>query len=494
MLPAATGEQAGEHASAPPPGPHAPGGTLFRRARRSLRARLLLLLAALLAITALVIGLLTYRQVRSEYESLFDYQLQQMALQLREQNAIARSQANALANEQIDFVVQVWTVDGRLLYASRRNQALPGNAVLGLANIDVRGEHWRAYGVVSDDRVIQVSQPLRVRQRLAAEAALRSVAPMVWLAPPLALMVFWLAELALRPLFQLARRLRQRDANTLTPLDGSGMPSEVTPLVDALNGLLARLGESLDTQRAFVADAAHELRSPLTALKLQLHVLRHSDDPEDREFALQALAGGIERSTRLVEQLLVLARTEDPSPPSGVPGAPVRQPLDLGSLVETALTDTRLYARSRDTALSVQVETGLTIAGEPAALTALVRNLADNAVRYAPAGSRVALTGRRDGDAVLLQVDDSGPGIPPEDRERVFDRFYRRQPGETAGSGLGLAIVRQVARRHDATVSLDTAPLGGLRVEVRFPAAEPAGAASIPARDDVSPLPPADDH
>jgi two-component system OmpR family sensor kinase/two-component system sensor histidine kinase QseC len=220
-----------------------------------------------------------------------------------------------------------------------------------------------------------------------------------------------------------------------------------------------------------VADAAHELRSPLTALKLQLKLLREAADDASRRLAAEQLAQGVERAARLVEQLLALARTE--------PGAPLaNEPLDLADVARQALADLLPLASARGSDLSLQADAPVPLHGDRAGLTALVRNLADNALRYSPPGARVVLRAALDDGAPCLWVDDAGPGIAPEDRAKVFDRFVRRRAHDEAGSGLGLAIVRSVAQRHGATVALADSPLGGLRVTVRWPrAAEPARAA-----------------
>ena len=428
----------------------------------SLRARVLVAVLGLLAVAALLVGGVTYRNVRAETEALFDYQLRQMALSLRDQGEVAPAQASALADEQLDFVVQVWSADGRAIYASRRHAALPLRAQLGYADVQVQGQVWRSFSVATSSRVIQVAQPLSIRRTLAANAAWASVLPLLLIAPFMAAAAWWLTALALRPLQRLAEGVRQRDEQSLEPLPAAGLPDEVAPLVSALNALLQRLGRSLDTQRAFVADAAHELRSPLTALKLQLQLLKRADSAADRSAATAALAAGIERAARLVEQLLALARTE--------PGAAAAalQRLDLSELVREAVADTVPLAVARGTAFELFADTPLWVQGERAALAALVRNLADNAVRYSPPGARVELRAFDDGGAAVLQVDDAGAGIPPAERERVFDRFYRRAQGDEAGTGLGLAIVRGVAQRHGATLTLGDSPLGGLRVSLRF--------------------------
>jgi signal transduction histidine kinase len=444
----------------------------------SIRVRVLLSLLGMLVVTALVMGALTYRNVLAETESLFDYQLRQMAFSLRDQGEIAPAQASTLADEELDFVVQIWTEDGRIIYPPRLRDDLPNRAVLGLADVTVQGKTWRAFSVVSQGRVIQVAQPVQIRRRLAAGAALRSVAPLLFIAPAMALLIWWLAAQTLAPLRRLADGVRARDEQSLQPLPTSGLPDEVAPLVNALNGLLLRLGSALGAQRAFVSDAAHELRSPLTALRLQMQLLKRAPDDAARTVAVEALNAGIDRAARLVEQLLTLARTE--------PGAALvtLEPVELGEVVRAAVTDVVPFAHARGTAVELMAHAPVWVRGDAATLTLLVRNLADNAVRYAPNRSRVELHVSEEKGAALLRVDDAGPGIPPEERARVFDRFYRHAPGDEAGTGLGLAIVRSIAERHGATVQLADSPLGGLRVEVRFASAAPnkmlPGAPALP--------------
>ncbi|HEY3635168.1 MAG TPA: ATP-binding protein [Caldimonas sp.] len=433
----------------------------------SIRLRLLVSLVALLVLAAAAMAAITYRNVLGETEALFDYQLQQMALSLRDQGEIASEQADTLADAQLDFVIQIWTVDGRSIYASRPHASLPARALLGLATLNVDGRAWRTYGVATRDRVIQVAQPVEIRQRLAAHAAWRGVLPLVLITPIAAFAIWWLAAQNLAPLDRLAREVRSRDARSLAPVPSDRLPDEVAPLASALNALLARLRDSFDTQRSFVADAAHELRSPLTALKLQLRLLRNAGDEAGRSAALAAIAAGIERATRLIEQLLTLARSEPGAAPAAL------EPVDLGELARETLAAMHPFAHDRGSELVLDAEPAAVVHGERNALAALVRNLVDNAVRYSPAGSVVEVRVRSLDGAVALQVDDAGPGIPDADRERVFDRFYRRSENGESGSGLGLAIVRSVAAAHGASIELARSARGGLGVSVRFPGATP---------------------
>ena len=428
----------------------------------SIRVRLLVSLLALLALAAALMGAVTYRIVLAETEAIFDYQLQQMALSLRDQGEIAAAQADSLADAQLDFVVQIWTVDGRSIYASRPHSALPARALLGLATLEVEGRAWRTYSVATRERVIQIAQPVEIRQRLAARAAWRSILPLLLMAPLAALVIWWLAARNLAPLDRLAGEVRSRDAQSLAPLATAGLPDEVSPLAGALNALLERLRLSLDTQRAFVADAAHELRSPLTALKLQLELLRRAGNDPDRDAAREAIGAGIDRASRLVEQLLALARSE----PGATPAAMER--VDLAEIARRAVAETVPFAASRGVAFELAAEAPARIDGDAISLGLLVRNLADNAARYSPRGSRVQVVVAADAAGTRLVIDDAGPGIAEAERQRVFDRFYRRAEGGESGSGLGLAIVRSVAAAHGASVALDRSPQGGLRVAVHF--------------------------
>ena len=434
----------------------------------TLRVRLLLSLLAVLVIAALAMGGSVYWNVLRQTESLFDYQLRQIALSLRDQGEIAPEDAGALADGQLDYVVQIWRDDGHEVYASRLQTEPPARAVLGFADIEAGGIVWRTFGVETRDRVIQVAQPERVRHERAAQAALRSVVPLLAVAPALALVIGWLVSRSLAPLQRLAGEVRSRDSGSLQALPETDLPDEVLPLVQSLNALLDRLGAALAAQRHFVGDAAHELRSPLTALKLQVQVMRRAPDEATRDEAARALTAGVDRATRLVEQLLALARSEA-GPPREAKAVP------LAAIVRLAMGDVAPLADARGTTLELDVADGAeaaTVTGD-ADVSVLARNLIDNAVRYSPHGGHVSVWIGLDAErpsAPVLQVDDDGPGIPEAEREMVFDRFVRRDnAADQTGSGLGLAIVRQVALRQGAEVVLASSPRGGLRVRVTWP-------------------------
>jgi two-component system OmpR family sensor kinase/two-component system sensor histidine kinase QseC len=435
----------------------------------SLRARLFVFLLALAGLSAAAVGGATYFSVRSEIDELFDYHLRQMALSLRDQGRIADDERAALQNPEFDYVVQVWSADGVALYSSRPEslrEAPPPRAVLGFSDVQLDGGTWRVFSAATPVRVVQVGQPLAVRRRLAAAAAGRSVLPIVVAAPLVAFALWALVSLSLAPLTRAAAAARERNERRLDPLPLAGMPSEVEPLVASFNALLARLASAFEAQRAFVADAAHELRTPLTALKLQLGLLRDAASAEQRQVALDRLRSGIDRATRLVEQLLALARAEPDAPDA--PATLV--PIDLAALARETVADAALLASQHGATIELHAAAAAPLAGDAAALRSLLRNLLDNAVLHGGPAPRIEVTVQRDARGVRLVVDDNGLGIPPAERERVFARFARREGSAVEGSGLGLAIVRAVAARHGASVVLGDSPLGGLRAEVTFPA------------------------
>jgi two-component system OmpR family sensor kinase/two-component system sensor histidine kinase QseC len=278
---------------------------------RSLRLRLFTLLLALAALAALAVGGGTYVSVRAEADELFDYHLRQMALSLRDQGRIPDAERAAFSNPELDYVVQIWSVDGVALYSSQPPATavpLPPHTVIGFSNVQVGGATWRVFGAAMPQHIVQVGQPLAVRRRLATAAAWRSVLPIVAAAPLVILAMWWLVGFTLAPLQRVVAAARTRDERSLDPLPATGLPDEIQPLVTAFNLLLARLATAFDAQRAFVADAAHELRTPLTALRLQLGLLRDAPDGAPRDAALIRLRAGVDRAAHLVDQLLTLAR------------------------------------------------------------------------------------------------------------------------------------------------------------------------------------------
>jgi two-component system OmpR family sensor kinase len=304
-----------------------------------------------------------------------------------------------------------------------------------------------------------------VRTELAAAAALRLLVPILAVLPLLAALVWLILDRGLAPLARLARAVGARSPASLDPLPAAGLPGEVRPLVEALNGLLARLGEALAVQRRFAADAAHELRTPLTALALQIQLAERAGTDADRAAAFAKLKDGVRRASRLVQQLLALARLEPEA--AETPFAPVA----LDALAQSVAAELAPIAAARPATLALGRVEPATTTGNEEALRLLLANLVDNAIRYAPAEGRIEVRAFRRGADAVLEVADDGPGIPADERARVFDRFYRVPGTDVPGSGLGLAIARQVADLHHGRIELADGLDGrGLTARVVLPA------------------------
>lgn len=432
---------------------------------RSLRARLLVFVLLAILATAVLQAALAWRAARAEADELFDYQMRQTAQSLRA--SLPQGLATGVLpvppqQQDFDFVLQIWSLDGQLVLRSADRPELPPQALLGFADVKAHGTNYRVYSVMTGGLVIQVAQDLAVRQRMAGGLALRTAAPVLWLAPGLMLAVGWLVRRSLAPVARVRAQLASRSADDLAPVAESGLPEELQPLVHEFNALLARLGQAFEVQQRFVADAAHELRSPLAALKLQVQGLRRAEDEQARERTLARLEAGIERATRLVSQLMELARQQARAAEGAVPVV-----LDLAQLARQMVAEAAADAQARTQDLGFAGPEALSVRGHPDALRLLLRNLIENAIKYTPAGGRIEVGVGMDEPhgTAWLSVEDSGPGIPEAERTRVLERFYRLPDAPSTGSGLGLAIAQSVAQGHGSGLQLDASPaLGGLRV------------------------------
>lgn len=437
----------------------------------SLRIRLLLLLgASILAVTSLQF-IVTLRAATQQADKLFDYHMQQIAFALQDSGFDQSSAYGTQGAELIgfDFVIQIWTDDGSHVYQSRPYRALPAQGMLGYSNVTLGNGEWRIYATRNEDRVIQVAQKIDSRRQRAMSLALHSIWPILPAASLLFVAVWWVITSALQPLNRIGKELANRHPGSLDPVSTHGVPREVASLVGELNALLERTGRALRSQQDFVTDAAHELRSPLTALKLQLRTLATSRNDTEREQALARLEGGTDRAARLVEQLLTLARQD----PVAEPRSPA--PILFHQCVGQALSDVSALAVSKNVQIEYRPGVTARVMGELEDLRVLVRNLVDNAIRYSPANSAILVEMLSDDSQVTLRVTDAGPGIPAKLLARVFDRFFR-VPGTTpTGSGLGLAIAKAIADRHHAQLELRNAAPAGLEVRVALPRCQDNG-------------------
>jgi len=432
----------------------------------SIRHRLIVWLLSSVLAGGLIAAGVVFVQARAEANELFDYQLRQLALTLRDRIYLPSQLAEVLQGEEaLDFVIQVWAPDGTRLYNSHPRLVVPGAVQIGFSDVDGPDERWRVFAIQQRGLTIQVAQPLSERSRLALAAAWRTLIPFLVALPLIGLLIWRLVGRELRFLESTALDIARRTPESLEPIvvGEEAIPEEIQPLVTALNGLLGRLGHALTQQRHFIADAAHELRTPLTALRLQLQLAERAQDAVEREKAHGMLREGIARATRVVEQLLALARQDPDAPVEG------SAPVDIAELAKSVAHAQEPAAAACGLSLAIEASEPVIVRGEPDALRALLENLVDNAIRYTPSGG-VTVRATRDADDAVLEVEDTGPGIPDAERARVFDRFYRGESAATGGSGLGLAIVRRIAQRHRGRVELlDTVDGTGLRVRVTLP-------------------------
>ncbi|RAR57678.1 two-component system sensor histidine kinase QseC [Onishia taeanensis] len=494
----------------------------------SIRRRTLGLVLLMFAASMLVIGITSYRDATHEVEELFDARLAQNArlIQGLMQAPLAQEQRAGLLDSldralaradnadmnvaghryESKLVFQVWQQDQLLLRSARAPQSPLEVHRDGYENAEIGNFEWRIFALTAPSdstspglRVV-VAEREDVRGELVTLIALRTLIPDLVGLPVLALLLWWAIGWGLKPLSRMAQQIRERDPHNLQPLMLAPLPQELDTITGALNRLLDQIRNLRTREKRFIADAAHELRTPLAVLGLHAQNARDTTQPDDRRESLDQLQAGVERATRLVSQLLTLARL-DPDQDADHP----RQRIDLLSETREALA--KLSPLAGEASLELQLDADETqdwrLTTEPGCVDTLVQNLVGNALHHSPAGStvRVALsvepstaphgdpsathsapqnTGhskehstdkgadpRHASPHFTLVVDDQGPGIPAAERRKVIERFHRAGPG--AGAGLGLSIVDRLVQRHGGELALEGAPQGGLRVRVVLP-------------------------
>lgn len=440
----------------------------------SLRRRLLVWLmgATLLAWSAALF--LSYRGASHEIDEVLDAHLAQSAALLMAQLAhepeeIDTEHVPVLHRHGRYVVFQIWDAAGRLHLHSANAPDVPlCPPRAGYADCITDGTRWRVFSAWNGDRslLVQVGEDAGVRAEAARKVAAGLLRPLLIALPVLALIILWGVRQGLRPLARLGREVERRDPANLEPLPGPA-PAEVAPLVAALNGLFARMRTLLENERRFTADAAHELRTPLAAIRTQAQVARAAGGEAERLHALDRVVAGCDRAAHLVEQLLLLARLEA-GPPASLVLCPLR------ALAAQAIADVAAEAVRKGVELELAEGPEIEVRGASEPLRILMRNLIDNAVRYSPSGSQVRVLVARQASEAVFSVTDEGPGIPPAQRAAVWQRFHRVLGSGEAGSGLGLSIVQRIAELHGARTSMEDGPGGrGLRVAVAFPLPAP---------------------
>jgi two-component system OmpR family sensor kinase len=438
---------------------------------RSVRARLLVWLTGGLVIGIGFVLAATYVLTRKQLGTLFDDELKQVAVAV----VLGTDRASPrvrIARPGFFLSVRAYDESGRV-YFETAFPSLPDELrptyMEGFATVETLEGAWRVYTHVTEEGIVQVGQPVQTRDALARDLSVRFVMPLLLFMPLLLVLVAWSLKGGLATLYDTSQRVSDRDVNRLDPLPLDDVPTELVPLVEQVNALLRRLAASLDAERSFLADAAHELRSPVAALALQVQLAQRAHSAEARAEALEELHRGTERARRLVQQLLDYARLE----PGVGEEAPKR--VDISALARAVVGERAPRAHALGIDIGAEALQEAAVLGAEEELRSLLENLVDNALRYAPPETAVTVRVRREAQRVELVVVDAGRGIPAAERERVFERFHRAAGDATRGTGLGLAIVKAIVERHRGSIALEDAnpgePLPGLLVRISLPTA-----------------------
>ena len=414
----------------------------------SLRRTALAYVTVLLSIVGLAASAIAYLYAHDAATEFLDGQLRQIALNAGAGISAADAPASGDEDPEDQFAVAIWGADGRLVHASFPSVHLPRQDRPGYANVGAGGEEWRVYSTGDSSRTVQVAQRDVVREEIARTAALGAAAP-VLIAIPLAwLVVGWAMSRVLARLDAIAYELAQRSVGATAPIALDGIPVEVAPFARSMNSLIVRLHDAVDAQRRFISDAAHELRTPLAAMQIQVDNLSRETGSSDRRAAAAAVSRGVRRATALVNQLLDLARLDEKDSPRD-------ETVDVNALLLECIADHAPLAEEKGVDIEVNVERQVRCPGAPDEVRALFSSLMDNAVRYTPSGGRIDVSIEERDSCLVVAICNTGPGFPKGAEERVFDRFFRAAPEGTEGTGLGLAIARRVAERHGFALTVE---------------------------------------
>lgn len=437
---------------------------------KSIRRKLIASILATVFLVTLLLATATYFSVREEMDEFYDENLKQVAQVILNTHpdtpiaSLSKTEIDTKLRGEEEYLVQIWRDDG-LIYSSHPHVDFPFHATDGYKRTFFKDGTWRSYRQSYDDISIQLAQDLKERHSIVIELYRMLLIPILLQLPILALLIWIMIGYGLKPLDHISSLIKGRNASFLDSLPVENIPAEISVLVNALNDLLHRLKEALETQRRFTADAAHELRTPLSAVRLQLDILKRADNIEEQADAMQTLEKGILRGTRLVEQLLELARQE----PENIetPFAPV----DIAWVIEDTVEQNLPISRSKNIEIMTNIIDRPFINGNAPKLSVMFGNLVSNAITYTKDGGHIIITLRSDHSNILLDIADDGIGIPDKDKERVFDRFYRVAGTGEIGSGLGLSIVRNIADLHGGTITMRDGLNGkGTTFSVWFPA------------------------
>lgn len=433
----------------------------------SIHKRLTAMILGTLFFCLLTIAVFNFFYVHEEASEILDGELRQLAISVAPfqygSQSYEKDDAEHLAEES-DFLIQVW--QGRqIVYSSHPNIAVP---LLdpGYGHFGWKGEELRYFHYNYQDRAVQVALSLSEREESEYDVFRNTMLTIVLMFPISVLLVRWVVGHGLRPLVTLSHSVEERDARNLNPIDINDAPDEVLPVIQSLNQLLGRLEASLTLQRQFTADAAHELRTPLSAIKLNLDMLQRADTEEERKGVEQGLTASVSRAIHLVQSLLLLARHETDAL------AVEMEAVDVVSITKQVVANLSAFAADKEQRVNLNFATDseIIIAAQEHNIFVLIENLLHNAILYTPQKGNIEMGAEVGTSGVVFTIQDDGPGIEPADRLRVFDRFYRGLGTKQQGSGLGLSIVRNIVGYYQGSIVIEDGTNGkGCKFVITFP-------------------------
>lgn len=438
--------------------------------RASLRQRLLVLVLTAIALVWLAAAAFTYHDAREEFDEVLDGHLAQAAALLLVQEShdldeLETEHTPLLHKYARSVAFQIWDKEQRLrLHSANAPQQPLAQQARGFSDSTIDGTRWRVFSTwdESGTYLIHVAERSDVRDELARDIAGNLLQPLLYSLPLLAILLWVAVARGLKPLVTLTREVERRAPDNLAALDASTAPREVMPLIERLNRLFARIAASLQKERRFTADAAHELRTPVAAIKAQAQVARAATSVAERIHALDNAIRGCDRATHLIEQLLTLARVDTLE-------RGVAEQCRLANIAAEVIAALAPAALGKGVQLELQADKEALVRGNPELLRVLLRNLLDNSIRHSPPGTAVQVRVTHEAETTSLSVSDNGPGIAQEERDKVLERFYRPVGTQADGSGLGLSIVKRIAEVHDAALHIGPGSDGrGLQVTLGF--------------------------
>jgi two-component system OmpR family sensor kinase len=431
----------------------------------SLRRTILVWITVLFALVGVGASAASYFLAKWETDKLLDAELRQIALNAGEGLSADDAMPRMTHSAEDEIVIQIWNASGGAIFQSS-SIALPRQSTLGFADIDFAGKRWRVYAASDGRRTAQVAQRWSARDELARNAALGAAMPVIAAIPIAWIILIWAINRSLGRLSTLAETIAARSVDARDPISLEQVPGEIGPLISAMNSLIRRHQGAAERQRRFVSDAAHELRTPLAALQIQVDNLPSSTRAKNGAWreTIDDLKAGVRRASLVVEQLLKMARMEGPAPSRHC------ETMDLRELIGGVVADHVAIAGRKDIDLGLSIGDTIELQLSDPDAKLLFANLVDNAIRYTPSGGTVDVALKMDGAKALVEVIDSGCGIPNIALPRIFDRFFRAAPPDIEGTGLGLAIAKAIADRNDFRLTIDNRPdTAGVVARVTIP-------------------------